>query len=215
MKAVAAPSPAESGLVRWVGPLFDLLLVLVAVLALEPLVALAGRDAEPLLVVSIVLGCVAGGLTLSAAQYGARLPSLGGFEGLLLVLTPAAGLILPMVFAAIAPKGAVGAWIWATPIPALFATLLVFGATAERRGAARTLLWARAISAFVWLIATEAVAIAFVRANADGDALGGAIFFMSLCWVPARVISASVDGSRWEVLSALASYGVFVAALLG
>lgn len=189
--------------------MFDLALLVVSLIAFEPLVTLAGRLPALLLALTFSLGVVVGGLSIGGLRR-AGLPSLGGFEGLLLVLVPGGMLVLPMVLAAMAPKGMVGIWVWAMPLPMLFGTLLTYGATTQRSDAFwEAAAWPRAAAAFVWLIGCEALLVAFRRAHPDDAAFGATVAFLALFWLPARIAVKSEKGSRWELLSALVAFGWF------
>lgn len=205
-----------TGLEKFTGFIFDAALIAAAFLAFRPLVALVEKAPNTVAAVSLIANCLAAGLTLAAVLNGAKLPSLGGFEGLLMVLTPASAFALPIVYGLIAPEGALGGWVWYMPLAALFSTLIVFGAMADKPVATgKTFFSIRAAAAFVWLISAEALIIAFVGFGVEEAALATAVILMTFCWMPARLISAGIDSSRFELLSALVAYGLFVFSIIG
>lgn len=143
-----------------------------------------------------------------------KLPHLWSFEGLLLVLTPASALAMPFVYGYLAPEGTLGGWVWGMPLVALFVTLIIAGALADHvKTTGRSFLLIRSVCAFIWLISTEAVIIAFVSFGVERVILVPAVLLMTFCWMPARLISAGIDGSRLEMVSALAAYALFVVSL--
>lgn len=200
---------------RFTGFIFDASLIIAAFLAFQPLVALVEKTPNFSVAVSLIANCLAAGLTLAAVLNGAKLPSLMGFEGLLLILTPASALAMPFVYGFLAPEGVLNKWVWSMPLVALFSTLIVFGAMTDNLGAkSRSLFFIRTVSAFVCLITTEALLIAFTRPGVETLALSSAITIMTICWMPARLISAGINSSRIEMLSALAAYGLFISTIL-
>lgn len=202
------------GIQRFVGVLFDGALVLISLVLFGPLVRLCGGAPGVCFAASAVLGVVSCGLAMARVDGGGQLPSLGGLEGLLFVLTPASLLMLPMVLAGVAPKGVLGSWVWGMPIPLLFAGLLAFGLSAEHKLPERS--WTALLLPgviFSWLILTEALFVAMRQLAPPGAAVG-IIFFLALFWLPARIIVVSADGTRWEFLSALGSFAWFCADLL-
>lgn len=202
------------GLEGFIGFFFDASLVAMAFFAFQPLVESAGKAPNVMVAISLVANCLAAGLTLAAVQYGVKLPDLWGFEGLLMVLTPASAFAMPLVYSFLAPEGVLGNWVWYMPLVTLFLTIAIYGALADNPIiSGRYFLLIRAVFAFVWLITAEALIVAFTRFGVEEIAMSTAVLLMTLCWMPARLISAGINRSRLEMISAIAAYGFFISSL--
>lgn len=200
---------------KFTGFIFDLSLIILAFAAFNPIVELVANAPNLMVAISLISNCLAAGLILSAIINGAKLPYLWGFEGFLMVLTPASAFAMPLIYGFLAPSEILGNWVWSMPLVALFATLTVFGAFSNYpKATGKTFHWFRTSSAFIWLISTEAVIIAFVRFGVEDVSLGAAIIFMTFCWMPARLISAGVNYSRFEIFSAFIAYGLFLYSII-
>lgn len=153
--------------------------------------------------VLIVGGAVGAGM----AGRRTALDGLGTIASLLTVLAPAIALLWPMMVLSAAPEALWPDWLWALPLPGLFATLAVVGMRATgpaefEHPAARR---AERLAGVAWLILCEAV-IASAAASTPRDARIGLVATAALVWVPSRLLVMTDDQQgRASLIAALVS----------